>query len=142
MAYNDEALQKGIISELAALQHWVGEGYQILTPYTHESKFDFVAYKDNTFTKVQVKTAQLAIYKTGNCAIWRARNKRGQNAFYELEDYDILHVHRPTDGACWLIPHERIVGIESVTLERDDGQPLRSNSNFQDMEQYKVKVTH
>lgn len=140
MAYNDEALQKGIMSELAAMQYWVSEGYQVLSPYTHESKFDFVVYKDNKFTKVQVKTAILATYRDSECAIWRARNKRGQNGSYELQDYDVLHVCRQTDGKHWVIPHSRIQGIESITLEREDGQPLRSNSNFTDMHTYVVET--
>ena len=138
MTHSDEALRKGIIAELVAQQHWLGEGHHILTPITNDTKFDFVAYKDGDFVRVQVKCAILSRYKSGCPSLWRARNKRGQNADYELDDYDVLHVVRVLDNTQWVIPHAVVEGMQAVTLCREDGKDLRSNTKTPAMGPYKV----
>ena len=48
---------KGAASELKAQVWFLENDYQVFTPVVQQGIADFVAYKDDTFYKVQVKTA-------------------------------------------------------------------------------------
>lgn len=137
MGYNPQAIRKGNRAELLAQSYWLSEGYDILLPYGHDSHYDFVATNGSAFLRIQVKSAILVTYKEGNPSLWRVRNKRGKNGKYPEKAYDYLHAVRGEDHTHWVIPESVVRNIEAITLERDDGQPLRSNSTFGFMKDYK-----
>jgi hypothetical protein len=138
MGYNQEAIRKGNRNELLAQAHWLSKGYNILQPFGHDSHYDFVAENGEEFVKVQVKTAILTTYTNGCPSLWRARNKRGQNGKYPPNAYDILHVVEAStpEHRHWCIPESDVFGIETVTVAREDGEPLRSNTKVPNLDRY------
>lgn len=49
-------IKNGALGELAAMKHFLSEGYEIYSAVTDSSTFDMLLVKDNTVLKVEVKT--------------------------------------------------------------------------------------
>lgn len=84
---------KGDIAATKAIADLTCKGYSVLTPVVSEHlPFDFVAYKDNKFYKIQAKYAgdNIVVNKT----IWVDKNGIHRKK-YKVEDFDFYAVYLP-----------------------------------------------
>lgn len=124
----------------AAAEHTVSalflrQGFEVWWPSKTQSRADFVASKDGTFLKVQVKVARWD--QSGDNEYLRVRlskPSRGSRP-YETGDFDLLAVVDEYD--IWLVPFEEI-GDRSTLCVRKRGPTVRP---FTDYNPDKWKVT-
>ena len=98
----------GAVSEYTAASAFLKNGFQVYWPSMHQDSVDFVAYKDGSFKRVQVKTAtwtKSGKYKYLPC---RTRLTKKYQDINPSELYDLLVVVAP-DDRLWVIPAESIV---------------------------------
>ena len=106
---------KGAASELKAQQWFLENDYQVFTPVIQQGIADFVVYKDNVFSKVQVKTAYTMDSGDYNYLLVRlgrstATRQGPKTRTYNSEDsddcFDILFV--VYENQLWLLPSDEI----------------------------------
>ena len=106
---------KGAASELKAQIWFLENGYQVFTPAIQQGIADFIAYKDEQFSKVQVKTAytmdsgnyNYLLVRLGRSAATRSGPKtRTYNPDEPDDCFDILFV--VYEDECWLVPSDVI----------------------------------
>lgn len=123
MGRSVDAIRKGIIGEQLAKIYFLNQGYEVLSPSTHEKPYDFVVEKNSKFQRVQVKTEVCF----GNLV--RFRNKHGaNNASYKVSDYDILAGVWIDRKQIYLFKSSDINETkygESLTVATIDGSELR-----------------
>lgn len=131
MGHSTSAIQKGIIAEFLAKAHFAKQGYEILSPTTHETSYDFLAVAGSEFIKVQVKAVLVGTGRSDSYL--RLRNKHGQNRLYKIEDYDLLAGVHVESNRIWIFKsieiNEKGHG-ETITLETLEGRPVRRRKGF------------
>ena len=111
----DDKHMKGAASELKAQMWFLENGYQVFQPVVQQGIADFVAYKDDEFSKVQVKTAYTM--DSGDYNYLLVRLGRSQQTregprtrTYDPSDpddcFDILFV--VYEDQLWFVPNEDI----------------------------------
>ena len=107
--------KSGLTSELKAASYFASEGYEIYWPMCTQSRCDFVVFKNEYFSKVQIKTATWS--KTGEHLYLQCRltNRNGYSTSYIEGDFDwIVFV----DGdRMWVAGWDDVDGLTSVCLD-------------------------
>ena len=111
----DDKHFKGAASELKAQIWFLENEYQVFLPAVQQGIADFVAYKDGTFSKVQVKTAytmdsgdyNYLLVRLGRSTATRDGPRTRTYDPLEPDDcFDILFVVYEDER--WLVPSEAI----------------------------------
>ena len=100
----------GTLGEIKAAAHLVSLGYRIFWPLDSHDKFDLVAFKDNQFLKVQVKSSS---FRTKASKSWivtldNVTHKSGggvERRTISNDNCDLL--------AVYIIPEDRVVILET-----------------------------
>ena len=104
---------KGAASEMKAQIWFLENGYQVFLPSVQQGIADFVVYKDNEFSKVQVKTAytmdsgdyNYLLVRLGRSQATRAGTKTRTYDPTEPDDcFDILFV--VYENQLWFVPSD------------------------------------
>lgn len=99
--------QIGNITELETMLAFVKLGYNVLTPYGDCERYDFVVDVNNTFFKIQCKTAKSvddgAAFRFSGRSTHKSGGKIVHHTYTKEEiDYFVTFF----DGKCYLIPVE------------------------------------
>ena len=99
--FNHHTKTKGDLGVLKAKLDLFQKGFLILTPETEHAPFDLVAYKDNSFKRIQVKYRELV---NGRVEIkgrtsWADRSGTHERD-YDLDSLDIFCVYIPSVDKC------------------------------------------
>ena len=100
-------------------------GYIVLNPVTEYSPFDFVAYKDGEFYRIQVKyrTMKKGCVEVKFRTSWADRNGT-HTKYYNLNDIDIFAVYCPDTDKCYFIRTDEYKDHKCVTLRIE---PTKNN---------------
>lgn len=92
-------------------------GYIIMNPMTEHSPFDFVAYKDGQFQRVQVKYRTMTNgsivlpFKTS----WNDKNGT-HIKFYDLNEIDVFAIYCPDNDKCYFLKSDDMMDKKCITL--------------------------
>jgi len=103
--------------------YYSSKGYEIFVP-VDSGRIDFIAHKDGSLIKVQVKTAAKRRYKDTEYTVGILTSKRaGSTSCYRLEEIDECFV--VDNNKAWRIPHKDVYPNISVMLgsNRDSYKP-------------------
>lgn len=130
----------GILAELKAQEYYIKEGYEIYTPIMSQSKCDFVACKNSSTIKVQVKKASENPTKSGTYLQVRLQGKPTDFSTreYTVEDFDELLVVHNT--GLWRFPVGLIIDKKSFTFGKllDTGGVVTGKKASVKTEDFKV----
>jgi len=104
---------KGEISEAIILSKLISAGYPTSIPFGNNQRYDFVIEKDNSFLRIQCKTAT----KRKGTLVFKACSTNGftgKNKSYRGEA-DIFLVYSPSEEKVYWVPVNE-VGKNCVTL--------------------------
>ena len=130
---------KGASSELKAQVWFLENGYQVFTPTVQQGIADFVVYKDDIFSKVQVKTAYTmdsGPHKYLLVRLGRSRFVKGEPHTTCIEKlssddvFDILFI--VYEDTLWFIPAEVLPPTKKTVYLNGTGR------NGWDSNEYKV----
>jgi len=97
--------EKGDISVAVVLTELCKVGYTVLIPWGDKDRYDLVAEKNGTFSRIQVKTAWKA--KNGirfNTASVTTKNGTRVRQKYNANQVDLFIVYDPDDNSLYCIP--------------------------------------
>ena len=128
---------KGAASELKAQQWFLENGYQVFTPVVQQGIADFVVYKDDEFSKVQVKTAYTmdsGDYNYLLVRLGRSQYARGgdRTRTYDASNpdhcFDILFV--VYEDQLWLVPSDAIPEGKKTVYFNGEGRSGWNSNTF------------
>jgi hypothetical protein len=130
--------EKGDIGVIKIMDNLINQGVIILTPFNTNLPFDFVAYANNTFYRIQVKYRKLVndnalvIYAT-KAAICNNHISRRK---YDDDDFDVLAVYCPNTGVCYFIPkqifHGRIITLRFQKPKNNQKSKIKYAADYVD----------
>ena len=128
---------KGAASELKAQQWFLENGYQVFTPVVQQGIADFVVYKDDEFSKVQVKTAytmdsgdyNYLLVRLGRSQYARGGDRtRTYDASNPDDCFDILFV--VYEDQLWLVPSDAIPEGKKTVYFNGEGRSGWNSNTF------------
>lgn len=127
---------KGDLGVLKAKVDLFEKGFLILSPETEHAPFDIVAYKDNTFKRIQVKYRELVNGKVEikGSTSWADRNGTHTNN-YNLDDIDIFCVYVKSIDQCFYFSSSLF--MESRCLNFRVDTPKNNQKNFRLISDYR-----
>lgn len=84
-----ETSRKGTIGELAAMQHFLREGYDVFKEVTGSSEVDFIVYKDSKFTRIQVKTST----SKNELVVFEACKQHNHTLPFRGDEFDVMALY-------------------------------------------------
>ena len=114
----------GNIGEAAAIAKFREFGIPVYLPYGDNEKVDMLAFFNNRFNKIQVKTC--LNLKTDNCsyevalASFHCNRNVSKVQFYSEDDVDYFVVYCVERGRCLLIPIQDVLGQRTITIRFDN----------------------
>jgi hypothetical protein len=105
--FNHHTKTKGDLGVLKAKLDLFQKGFLILSPETEHAPFDLVAYKDNSFVRIQVKYREVVDGKIeikGRTS-WADRNGTHERD-YDLSAIDVFCVYVPSIDSCFYFKAE------------------------------------
>ena len=133
----DNKHMKGAASELKAQQWFLENGYQVFTPVVQQGIADFVVYKDDEFSKVQVKTAytmdsgdyNYLLVRLGRSQYARGGDRtRTYDASNPDDCFDILFV--VYEDQLWLVPSDAIPEGKKTVYFNGEGRSGWNSNTF------------
>ena len=115
---------KGVVGELEFSTHLIKKGYSVLAPINHNSSYDLVVEKDNTFIRIQVK------YCTPRNGILRVeldRHKRKTKSYRE-RGVDAMGAYDSTHHKFYLIPIKDIKSNKEIWLRVETSKGSQKKS--------------
>lgn len=101
----NETKEKGDLGVMEIMLDMTKHGYKIFTTISEHLPFDFVAFKDNKFFRIQAKYRTLE--NDGKISVpfrtsWSDKNGT-HSQFYNKEDLDYIAVYCPQTDKCYYI---------------------------------------
>lgn len=95
---------KGEVAELESQAAFKRSGYTVLTPIGHEQKYDFVAEKNNEFTRVQSKSGRI---QDGHIDVHVCTyHSSSEPTTYTKEDIDVFSIYVPEIDEVYIVSVE------------------------------------
>lgn len=120
---------KGDVSEMLVAIEYVGQGWCVYFPFSHDTEIDMVVTKGPRIKRVQVKT----IYACGD--ILRANIDHKKSAKYNADSVDTMVC--VYGNQIWSIPMEDIEGETTLNFGKVDGTISNTRGNFNHL-RYKI----
>ena len=98
--------QKGNVTEVECMLAFLKLGYNVLTPYGDCERYDFVVDINNTFYRIQVKSANTNHIKDGYIDFQTSNKttRNGQIVRHSYTSEQIDYFMTCYNGQCYLIP--------------------------------------
>jgi len=117
----EEPQKRGQAAEAIVKSELVSRGISVLTPDYDNEPYDIVVEVDDSFYRIQIKTAFEAT--TNGAVRFRTRSTRTKSSGYEREGYggsiDLFAVYAPTYDETYLIPIEETAKTQmTIRYER------------------------
>ena len=105
--------EKGDIGVMEVMLDLTKKGYKIFTTISEHLPFDFVAFKNNKFYKIQAKyrSEVNGIITVPLRTSWSDKNG-SHNNFYDKEDIDYISIYCPETEKCYYV---RIKDFDNTT---------------------------
>lgn len=122
---------KGDLGNLKAQVRFAEEGWMVLNPNTEHAPFDFVAYKDKAFVRVQVKYKKVVKGSIPVCFRTCWSDKNGTHIkHYDLSEIDVMAIYCPDTDKCYFFkPNPE---MKAFTIRVDE------NSKFNKVKMHKA----
>lgn len=127
----------GNITCLKVMARFLEKGYNVLTPFGDNTKYDFVAEKDGKFLRVQCKTARkVKSYNsiTFNLYVVASNYLGSRKKYYTKEDIDSFATVWE-DKVC-ILPIENIGERKTFTLSLNSKKEAKQIKNVNFLEDY------
>ncbi|RLM76496.1 group I intron-associated PD-(D/E)XK endonuclease [Halorubrum sp. Atlit-26R] len=116
----EEPHKRGQAAEAIVKSEFVSRGIPVLTPTYDNEPYDIVVEVDDSFHRIQVKTAFEAT--TSGAVRFRTRSTRTKSSGYEREGYedavDFFAVYAPACDETYLVPIEE-TGKTQMTIRHE-----------------------
>ena len=101
----NETKEKGDLGVIEVILDMTKHGYKIFTTISEHLPFDFVAFKDNKFLRIQAKYRTLE--DSGKVSVpfrtsWSDKNGTHEQ-YYNKEDIDYIAVYCPQTDKCYYV---------------------------------------
>lgn len=127
----------GNITCLKVMVRFLEKGYNVLTPFGDNTKYDFVAEKDGKFLRIQCKTARkvkLSNSITFNLYVVASNYLGSRKKYYTKEDIDLFATVWE-DKVC-ILPIENIGERKTFTLSLNSKKEAKQIKNVNFLEDY------
>lgn len=127
----------GNVTCLKVMARFLEKGYNVLTPFGDNTKYDFVAEKDGKFLRVQCKTARkVKSYNsiTFNLYVVASNYLGSRKKYYTKEDIDLFATVWE-DKVC-ILPIENIGERKTFTLSLNSKKEAKQIKNVNFLEDY------
>ena len=127
----------GNITCLKVMARFLEEGYNVLTPFGDNTKYDFVAEKDGSFLRIQCKTVRkVKSYNsiTFNLYVVASNYLGSRKKYYTKEDIDLFATVWE-DKVC-ILPIENIGERKTFTLSLNSKKEAKQIKNVNFLEDY------
>lgn len=127
----------GNITCLKVMARFLEKGYNVLTPFGDNTKYDFVAEKDGKFLRIQCKTARkVKSYNsiTFNLYVVASNYLGSRKKYYTKEDIDLFATVWE-DKVC-ILPIENIGERKTFTLSLNSKKEAKQIKNVNFLEDY------
>ena len=109
--------EKGDYGVLKVQCEYSKNGYIVMNPMTEHSPFDFVAYKNGIFQRVQVKYRTMV---NGKITLpfrtsWNDRNG-SHSRYYNFNEVDVFAIYCPNTDKCYFLKSEDVKGKKCIDL--------------------------
>lgn len=112
--YKHITTSKGDIGVAMVTADLIQQGVEVMTPISHTTPYDLVAYYEGSFYTVQVK---YRLPNSRNALEVTPRRMKKQNmrqVYTQNNDFDILAVYTPESGCCYI--HSTSYSTKTVTF--------------------------
>jgi len=127
----------GNVTCLKVMARFLEKGYNVLTPFGDNTKYDFVAEKDGKFLRVQCKTARKVKLNnsiTFNLYVVASNYLGSRKKYYTKEDIDLFATVWE-DKVC-ILPIENIGERKTFTLSLNSKKEAKQIKNVNFLEDY------
>ena len=127
----------GNITCLKVMARFLEKGYNVLTPFGDNTKYDFVAEKDGKFLRVQCKTARKVKLNnsiTFNLYVVASNYLGSRKKYYTKEDIDLFAT--VWEDKVSILPIESIWERKTFTLSLNSKKEAKQIKNVNFLEDY------
>ena len=133
--------QRGIVSELLAIAHFIKQGYIVSKPLTDFNEYDLIIDCKGSLERIQVKTIYWDNSKNRyliSCVTSHIKgNGHRTNKKYQNNSFEKLCGVEEETGAIYLIPIKAVENRRSITIY-PKGKPNTVFNRYPDFEEYRI----
>lgn len=112
--YKHITTSKGDIGVAMVTADLIRQGVEVMTPISHTSPYDLVAFYDNTFYRIQVKYRLPNKKNALEVTPKRMKKQNMKQVYTENDGFDVLAVYTPDAGCCYI--HYDSYSTKTVTF--------------------------